>query len=468
MSIPIFSVERDDQKVMEAWTSASQAIQLYSPITPRPQLTDKEITFAEAKSYDLFPIDSILVTASWNGNDEFFDKAEVWQAKDTPVDKPFNIEHKPRQIIGHMTGTSAVDREFNTIPNSSALDELPDEYHIISNSVIYRHLKSRDEDLEKEAGELIEQIQAGEWFVSMECLFHGFDYKVGDNIVQRNASTAHLTKYLRAYGGKGVYENQRIGRIPRNIIFSGVGLVKKPANKESIIFATSIKNCVCINSNETLSNGDLNMAIETVTPVDDKQLAAANQEIASLRERLEKAGEEQHKAALASLQTEVDSREKTIAELQKKIDELTAKSNELAKSKETLESEKTVATEQLKALAAENQTMKLQSQTASRVSTLVDKGVDKIKAEEIVAKFNGLSDEQFGDIVEVHAQLVKNQQTVEPEADPNATVATTEVIEDAEPEADATLASGSEDVAANRVKVLSKTLAGLLKQTDNE
>lgn len=465
MTIPIFSVERDDQKVMEMWTSASQAIQLYAPITPRPELTDKEITFAEAKSYDLFPIDSVLVTASWNGNDEFFDKVEVWQAKDTPVDKPFNIEHKPRQIIGHMTGTSAVDREFNPIPNSSALDELPDEYHIISNSVIYRHLKSRDEDLEKEAAELIEQIQASEWFVSMECLFHGFDYKVGDDIVPRNASTAHLTKYLRAYGGNGVYENQRIGRVPRNIIFSGVGLVKKPANKESIIFVTS---SVSNNSTKILINGDPNMATETVTPVDDKQLAAANQEIASLRERLEKAGEEQHKAALASLQTEVDSREKTIAELQKKIDELTAKSNDLAKAKETLESEKTAVAEQLKTLASENQTMKLQSQTASRVSTLVDKGVDKAKAEEIVAKFSGLSDEQFGDIVEVHAQLVKNSQTTEPETDPNATAATAEVIADAEPEADVSLASGNEDVTANRVKVLSKTLAGLLKQTDNE
>ena len=45
-----------------------------------------------------------------------------------------------------------------------------------------------------------------------------------------------LHKHLRAYGGKGGYEDHKIGRLLRNIVFSGKGFVNKPANPDSVIF----------------------------------------------------------------------------------------------------------------------------------------------------------------------------------------------------------------------------------------
>jgi hypothetical protein len=44
-----------------------------------------------------------------------------------------------------------------------------------------------------------------------------------------------MTSHLKAYGGSGHYGGERVGRVLKNIIFSGKGLTKKPANPDSRI-----------------------------------------------------------------------------------------------------------------------------------------------------------------------------------------------------------------------------------------
>ena len=39
---------------------------------------------------DLYYLNSILVSAGWNKNDDVFDVADLWAARETPIDKPFN------------------------------------------------------------------------------------------------------------------------------------------------------------------------------------------------------------------------------------------------------------------------------------------------------------------------------------------------------------------------------------------
>src|SRR5690606_38589211 len=65
--------------------------------------------------------------------------------------------------------------------------------------------------------------------------FSGFDYRVGNRIIARNDETVFLDKYLRANGGAGVFNGQEVGRVLRNIAFGGVGIVSRPANKDSVI-----------------------------------------------------------------------------------------------------------------------------------------------------------------------------------------------------------------------------------------
>ena len=74
----------------------------------------------------------------------------------------------------------------------------------------------------------------------MECLFPDFDYALANEngetkIVKRDEESAFLTKHLRSYGGDGKYEDYKVGRLLRNLSFSGKGLVSKPANPRSVI-----------------------------------------------------------------------------------------------------------------------------------------------------------------------------------------------------------------------------------------
>lgn len=188
---------------------------------------------------DLFYLKSILATIGWNSNDDVFDRLETWKARATPEDKPFNYEHNARDIIGHITGNYVVDLQGNRVDDDSALDDVPDSFHVVTSSVLYKFWP--EQDLLKRMQQIIAEIPKGEWFVSMEALFNDFDYAVvasdgSKHVIARNEKTAFLTKHLRAYGGTGDYEGNKVGRLLRNMIFSGKGLVRRPANKHSIIF----------------------------------------------------------------------------------------------------------------------------------------------------------------------------------------------------------------------------------------
>ena len=95
------------------------------------------------------------------------------------------------------------------------------------------------------------------------------------HIVPRNNETAFLTRHLRAYGGEGSYQEHQIGRLLRNITFSGKGFVNRPANPESIIFDKNKVfefNSASISSeNMFLDENGVIMKIGTSTVLNDKR-----------------------------------------------------------------------------------------------------------------------------------------------------------------------------------------------------
>jgi hypothetical protein len=212
---------------------------------------------ASLNDADLYYVQSILVSSSWNKNDDIFDKAEVWQARHTPEDKPTNLEHDENLIIGHIVSNSPIDENGMPIDDNTEASELPDKFHILTGSVIYRAFTSSE--LKDRSEKLIAEIEDGTKYVSMECYFKGFDYGIINKstgqykILPRDNSTAYLTKYLRAYGGMGEHQDYKIGRVLRNITFSGKGFVDKPANPDSIIFTKDTINELLDKKNEYLS-----------------------------------------------------------------------------------------------------------------------------------------------------------------------------------------------------------------------
>ena len=364
---------------------------------------------------DLYYVDSVLVTTCWNRNDDVFNKSEVWAARSTPEDKPFNIEHDEHDIIGHITGNWIINNSGEIIPDETSEEELPDTYHIVTSSVMYKHWT--DPKLIARTKDLIEQIEAGKKFVSMECLFTDFDYALASDSGQmrtlgRNEESAFLTKHLRAYGGTGVYQGFKIGRMLKNIAFCGHGLVNKPANPSSIIFdkynpfvaptegslaifeSSQAAQQSVLSKEETEMADNLDFYKNQVSEL-KASVNTLSEEKKELEAQLTEAGAKEYDAKIAELQVTIADKDETI---EAQVTESEALATELTETKTKLEEAeaKVVEVEQAKAeLDAQLAQIEAEKVRASRISQLVEAGLETEEAEAAVEKFAELSDDQF-------------------------------------------------------------------------
>lgn len=219
---------------------------------------------------DLLYFDSILVSTGENLNDDVFLHNEMWNARQSPVFKPVDWEHetgheivenlntdKPKQvvrgnqIIGVMYAASVLTKDGRQIPESEAASMVapPTEFHIANKAVVYKYL------FPNIAAKIANDARAGRLFVSMEVWFKRYDYKLGNKIVARNSETAFLDSHLRAKGGNGTYNGERVGRVLRDLTFGGVGLVANPANVDSVI--TSLTNAAVSNNVDDKIQGSI-------------------------------------------------------------------------------------------------------------------------------------------------------------------------------------------------------------------
>lgn len=320
--------------------------------------TVAEIAKAENKNQeDLYYLKSILVSTGWNKNDDVFDSSEMWSARNTPEDKPFNLEHNQDIIIGHITGCYPADE--NGLPINA--ESPPENYNIVTSAVIYKEWENSEKKLQIQ--NIVNEIPKGSWFVSMEALFSNFDYAITDGsktrIIARNEATSFLTKYLRAYGGTGVYGNQKIGRILRNIIFSGKGLVRKPANPESVILQTEAKT--------------IDLGYESLETPEIKENISMSEKIVE-------------KVEATEMEKKVEVAVENTVKLESELSEAVAKAS-------LMQQELVKATEEL-------QKMKDEKKKSDRIALVSEKlGMSKTEAEEIVTLTNNLEDVSFAGIV---------------------------------------------------------------------
>ena len=341
---------------------------------------------------DLYYIKSVLVSTGWNKNDDVFNADATWAARDTPVDKQFNLMHNENNIIGHITGSYVVDEQ-----GSKVGDTQPDDFDIITEAVLYNSW-TESENRER-MKQIFAEIEEGKWFVSMECLFAGFDYALldeggGAKRLERNEGSAFLTKHLRAYGGTGEYEGYKIGRSLRDISFSGKGLVSKPANPRSVILDTS--RAFSLNNQETLItfpfNGDNNMSDITLL---EKQLAdvqselvAAKEENTALRDQVEVASAKEQGEAVAKLEVTVAEKEEAIKALEASVAE---KETSITELQETLAKNE----EDMKEKMDELNKMKKKEALMKKKASLLEIGFDEEEAEESLASYENLDDATF-------------------------------------------------------------------------
>ena len=382
---------------------------------------------------DLYYLNSILVSAGWNKNDDVFDVADLWAARETPVDKPFNYMHDDSDIIGHMI-SSAVVGEDGTIINDLPL---PEKVDIVTSAVIYKTWS--DPVQSSRVDDLIAKIDEGQLAVSMECVFRNFDYAVispdgAHKVLARDENSAFLTKHLRAYGGTGQYEGHKIGRLLRDLYFSGKGLVDKPAGPRSVILPKGTEPFKPIGTFST-------SAMEVVMPEDNSALLLVEADVKALKEALAT-----EKSTASTLASEVDGHKTTISSLESRI-------NELEMTIATVTQEKLTLSQEIQKMVAE-------AKATARKNALVTAGATEDRATELLSKFAEATDEMFEVVV---ALIVKEPAPVldtvpvEAEAETEALETVTEV--------EAPVVVVVEDSVSDKISVASQWLRTSVLQT---
>ena len=362
-------------------------------------LAGQSIANSNTDQLDLYYLNSVLVSTGWNKNDDVFDLEQVWAARNTPEDKQFNFMHNEADIIGHITANMVIDHEGNEIPDDIPFEELPEKFDIVTSAVLYNSWTTPE--LKQRMDAIIEEIEEGKWFVSMECLFNDFDYAAvspeGQQVViAREEASAFLTKHLRAYGGSGEYEGYKLGRVLKNISFSGKGLVSNPANPRSVILesdpfskteAKSI-NEFNIQENSNMADERLVQQIEELKATLAEALAAK----ADLEAKLANASTEALAGELEEVKAEVESKTQAFTELQEQFDAV-------SEEKVQLESALAEKEEKLNEALAAIEKAEAEARLAARKAALVEAGAEEEEIEGILEAFAEATDEMFEQVV---------------------------------------------------------------------
>lgn len=201
------------------------------------------VSFPDNKTPDLSYFTGIFVSSGENLNKAYFMPSELVKAHDTIANKPLDIEHSESEIVGHIYDAAFIDRAGNKVEVSDLKNKTTAELEKIELDVMIAGIlyKSRFPELAKE-------VKDNKWKLSMETYFTDFDVKVGNVIMTQQEAEAlglasedvlgKIAKILRR--GTEIAKGA-VTRVLRNLLFSGCGLVKNPANPRSVILEVAAK-----------------------------------------------------------------------------------------------------------------------------------------------------------------------------------------------------------------------------------
>lgn len=225
-------------------------VRVYAPIQVQKEVEKAAVekaavlTFPEEKQGDLQYIRSIMVSAGTNKNGAHFLPSEMMRAHNTIVHKAIDIEHEEEKVIGHIYDCAFLFKDgeqFDPLKTMSEFQETskdPDSLDIdIAVAGVIHKMRFP---------QLAEEISRGDWKVSMECYFKDFDIKIGNQIITRSEAQALgynpedlIGGFVKVVAGTKALGKHFVARVLRNITFSGMGIVKNPANPHSIIMETA-------------------------------------------------------------------------------------------------------------------------------------------------------------------------------------------------------------------------------------
>ena len=327
------------------------------------------------KQKDLLNLFAVLFSIGVNKNLDVFIPEEVLPIRNTGAHKPLNLEHDQNKIVGHMIRTFAALKDGTLIKD----EDIPntDKFDIMAESVLYKFLFP---DLCKEVQN---KALNNELFVSVEVWFSDYDYLVGNDIVKRNSETeALLESKLLCNKGSGEINGKRVGRVLRKMLIGGIGLVKNPANPESVI--KSVNNA---NSEDVLYNTDIieeNLIDQQIIDIGeinmDNKVLEEYAQILSACEASAKCSDKKDEQVVSQ-----DSTSPVPTEMKNVLDRL----SKLEEANKELE---------VRAIAAENK-----AKTEKRASDIKNIGLNSELTENAFSLFAFMDEEVFGK----HLDLLK-------------------------------------------------------------
>jgi hypothetical protein len=411
---------------------------------------------------DLALLVSVLVSTGWNLNDDVFLSEELITAKDTPIHKPIDYQHDPKVILGHIIKSRLVDKTGKELDISG---ETPANFDIEVAGVLYKSMPVIDNLIK----DIMEKANSGQMFVSMECFFNDFSYSFKDargesRIVARDENTSFLTKYLRVYGGSGEYKGYKVGRVLKNIVFGGQGLVENPANPDSVIRIAASKTVSEKDTKIELKGGVETMEIEEMKKQLDEALAAITSKDAQIEhllkemESFKELNKQEAEKAIVAFETK--------AKEQNQINtDLTTKLTVALETIKTLETEKVTMAKELETVKAkavefgkELLEIKKREKATERFAKLSQlKAIEEKDKEATLKELAELSDETFATICKYAGETKTKTETKETAEEVVASLKDVEVVVDVDAQ------GGTEKIEDELAEVALATAKALLR-----
>jgi hypothetical protein len=256
-----------------------EKIQITAPIKVERRSKSREkamasvIEFPKNKQPDLMYFSAILVSSGENLNHAYFLPSELVLAENTIVNKAVDREHVEDEVLGHIYDRVYLDKQGNLLELEdltahASLDTT--DMDIAIAGIIYKNR------FPKEA----EEVKRGEWAISMEAYFSDYDLKIGDVVLTRKDAEAlgltaeHVGQEAEIVSANKTIAEGKVARVLRNIVFAGCGIVKDPANPESVFLeAANLKgqegDTVNLINIEDVMEGDLVVEIKEEVKKDE-------------------------------------------------------------------------------------------------------------------------------------------------------------------------------------------------------
>lgn len=186
---------------------------------------------------DLLYFKAVYLSEGANKNGAVFHREELLPAIGSVYHKAMDMEHEEDGIVGHIYAASFADSDGNVLSENEA-KVLDGKLDIIIAGIVYRD----------RFPELADEIEKGDWFVSMETYYKDFYLTVGEEL-RLDRDHPDIDKLIDYVGQKVTVSkdgdelaNDYVYRHMEGLHFCGGGFVKKPANPTSIIFETASKD----------------------------------------------------------------------------------------------------------------------------------------------------------------------------------------------------------------------------------